>query len=127
MKKVAKAPEFWLTNTSNRDVSIADLALTVRAFRSVNLLDKKHYDYTLEQLQTSASSGSIFIKRHCLAVRKVAPELIKMNMPMSTETYIPTRQHSVLAIHEEKYDELNISDEEFANENSDLAEFDRKK
>jgi hypothetical protein len=127
MKTKPKSPEFWLTNISNRDVSIADLNLTVRSFSSVNLLDKKHYSYTLEQLQASATSGSVFKKKHCLVVRKVAPETIKMNIPLAEETYIPTRERSVLEIHEEKYDELNVSDEQFANENAELAELDRKK
>lgn len=122
-----KQPEFWLTNISNRNVSIADLNLTVKAFSSVNLLDHKHYSFNLEQLQASAATGSIARKKHCLAVRKVAPEIIAMNVPLSTETYIPTRERSVLEIHEEKYDELSVSDEEFANENAELAEFDRKK
>lgn len=127
MKTKNKQPEFWLTNISNRNVSIADLNLTIKAFSSINLLDSKHYSFTLQQLQTSAEKGSVFLKRHCLVVRKVAPEMIKMNIPLSEETYIPTRERSVLAIHEEKYDELNISDEEFANENAELAELDRKK
>lgn len=127
MKIPKKQPAFWLTNISNRHVSLADLNLTVKAFSSVNLLDHKHYSYNLEQLQASADKGSIARKAHCLVVRKVAPEIITMNMPLSDETYIPTRERSVLEIHEEKYDELSVSDEEFANENAELAEFDRKK
>ena len=117
-------PAFWLTNISNRNVSIADLNLTVKAFSSVNLLDKKHYQYNLEQLQKSAESGSIFNKRNKLVVRKLAPEVLKANIPFARETFLTTRERSVLAIKEEHYEELEVSNEEFAKENADFAEMD---
>ena len=113
---------FWVTNTCNRNVSLADLNLTIKAFSSVNLLDRKHYSYTLEQLQKSATNGSLFKKRHIISVRKVEPTIMRMNIPLSTETYIPNRQRSVLEIKEELYEELDVSDEQFASENSDIAE-----
>lgn len=117
---------FWLTNISDRNVSLTDLNLTVKAFSSVNLLDKKHYQYTKEQLDKSASNGSLFKKHDKLVIRKIAPEIIQTNIPLLRETYIPTRERSVLSINEEKYDELNISDEEFAKDNADTAELDQK-
>lgn len=120
------APTFWLTNISNRNVSLADLNLTVKAYSSVNLLDKKHYYYTLEQLQKSVESGSIFKKRDKLIVRKIAPEILQANVPLLRESFIPTREKSVLVIKEENYEELNLSDEQFAQENADIVELDNK-
>ncbi len=124
-------PAFWLTNISNRNVSIADLNLTVKAFSSVNLLDKKHYQYSLEQLQKSAESGSIFTKRTKLVVRKLAPEILKASIPVARETFLTTRERSTLAIKEEHYEELEfsaeeqkVSDENFARENAETAEMD---
>lgn len=113
---------FWVTNISKRNVSLADLNVTIKALSSVNLLDDKHYHYTLDQLQKSATTGSLFKKRHFLSVRKVEPEIIKMNIPLINETYIQTRQRSVLEIQEKLYEELSLTDEQFASENSDLAE-----
>lgn len=130
-----KKPEttFWVTNISNMNVSLADLNLTVKAYSSVNLLDKKHYYYTLEQLTKSHESGSIFKKRDKIIVRKVAPEVLKANIPLTRETFIPTRERSVLEIKEENYEELNLSeedqkksDEAFARENADTADADTK-
>ena len=115
---------FWVTNISNRNVSLADLNLTIKAFSSINLLDKKHYSFTKEQLLKSETSGSIFNKRNKIVVRKIAPAIIKMNMPMIAETYIPSRERSVYSIKEEKYEELNMSDEDFAKENADIVELD---
>jgi hypothetical protein len=131
MKK--EEPTFWVTNISNMNVSLADLNLTVKAFSSVNLLDKKHYYYTQEQLTKSFESGSIHKKRDKIIVRKVAPEILKANVPLTRETFIPTRERSLLAIKEENYEELNLSEEDqkksdemFAKENADTADADTK-
>ena len=131
MKK--EQPTFWVTNISPMNVSLADLNLTIKAYSSVNLLDVKHYDYTLEQLQKSFQSGSIFKKRDKIVVRKVAPEILKANVPLTRETFIPTRERSLLVIKEENFEELNVtqedqkkSDEEFANANADMVDADSK-
>lgn len=118
---------FWVTNISNRNVSLADLNLTIKAFSSVNLLDKKHYSFTIEQLLQSEAIGSIFNKKNKIVVRKVPPQTIKMNVPTLSETYIPSRERSVYSIKEEKYEELNLSDEDFAKENADIIELDNIK
>ena len=117
-----KAASFWLTNISKRNVSIADLNLTIRALSSVNLLDKRHYSYTLEQLQKSVKSGSLFKKRNFLKVRNCEPLILEMGLPLTRETFIPSREKSVLEIKEEYYEELSISDEKFAEQNADLTE-----
>lgn len=123
---------FWLTNMSNRNVSLADLNLTVKAFTSINLLDKKHYQYTYEQLEKSKNKGSIAKKSTKLKVREIEPEIIKMDMPYRQETYIPSRERSVFNIKEEKYEELNVeeikdiraAEEKYAQENAEMAELD---
>lgn len=113
---------FWLTNISNRNVSIADLNLTVRAYATVNLLDRKHYSYTEEQLEKSMSKGSLFKKKHILVIRKVAPTMLKMNVPLLEETFIPSRERSTLEIKYESYEELHVSDEKFAEESAEMVE-----
>ncbi len=122
MKK--EVATFWLTNISPTNVSIADLNLTIKAYTSLNLLDKRHYQYTQEQLQKSAESGSVFRKRDKLVVRKVAPKVLKANVPFIHEANIPSRERSLLVIKEENYEELNISDEDFAKDNADTAHAD---
>ena len=117
---------FWLTNMSNRNVSLADLNLTIKAYSCVNLLDSRHYYYTLEQLQKSEKSGSIFKKRDKVIVRKVKPEVLQANIPLLRETFIPSREKSILEIKEEVYEELNVSDEEFAKENADMVDVEKQ-
>ena len=124
---VKQAPAFWVSNISNRNVTLSDLALNVPAFRTVNLLDKKHYKYTLEQLEKSRDSGSIYAKRDKIKVRQVAPEIIQPNMPFLKETYIPSRERSILEIKEQHYEELEVGeqqkqDEQYAAETVEDAE-----
>lgn len=80
-------PEFWVANIrQDRDVALRDLRLTIRAGKTVNLLDDRHYHYTLEQLQKSAKSGSIFAKSRMIKVREGKPQ----NVPkMVREVVIP--------------------------------------
>jgi hypothetical protein len=129
-----EVPAFWVTNMCNRNVTLADLAVTIPAFRSVNLLDSKHYKYTLDQLQKSQKNGSLFAKRALIAVRQIAPTVIKDDTPLLVETYIHTRERSILEIKEQHYEELDVSDadqkkqeEEFAKDNADFAQMDEIK
>jgi hypothetical protein len=127
--------EYWVTNICNRNVSLSDLNLTIKAFTSVNLLDFKHYSYTLDELEKSRKTGSIFKKRDKIKVREVAPEIIKMDMSYIRDAKIPTRQRSIYEINEKKYEELDFlehqgnqftEDERFAEENAELADLDTK-
>jgi len=134
MATKVKPPSFWLTNISSMNISLSDLNLTIRAYSSINLLDSRHYAYTLEQLQKSVESGSVFKKRNKLVVRKVSPEILTANMALISETFIPTRERSVFNIKEEYYPELDVketadqkaSDEKFAAENAEIADLDTK-
>lgn len=117
-----EAPTFWITNTCNRNVSLADLNLTVPKFCSMNLLDKRHHKYTLEQLEKSRDGGSLFLKKTMISVRKIAPTVIKVDMPFLQETYIPSRERSTLVIKEERYEELELSDTDKKKEDEKYAD-----
>jgi len=120
-----KTDQFWITNFSNMNVSLADLNITLKPFSSVNLLDKKHYQYTLQQLERSAAQGSIAKKKEKISVRKSCPVTNKDNVPLHISS-MPSRGRSIFNIKEEKYEELTISDEEFAKDNADTADMDTK-
>jgi len=117
---------FWVTNISNMNVSLSDLALTINASSTVNLLDKRHYKYTKEQLIKSAKEGSLFKKRNKIFVRKLAPEVENKKKLFLSDNIIPTRKRSIFEITETKYEELNLSDEKYAEENAEIAEIDSK-
>jgi len=121
---VQPTKEFWITNISNKAISLADLGIHIFPMRSINLLDKNHYrDITEEQLTKSASSGSLFAKSKYVVVRKIAPGTpMKTYIPVQEDAVFPTRQRSAIEVEKITYDELNVSDEEYAEENADIAE-----
>ncbi len=133
MKK--ETASFWVTNMSPRNVTLADLALNIRAFSTVNLMDKRHYKYTLEQLLKSQESGSLFKKRDKIAVRNVPPpDPEKTRIPFVESAVLPTRQRSLYQIEDQEYEELKVSEEDqkkqdeiYAKENADLAELDAQR
>jgi len=114
-----KEKTFWITNISSFNVSLADLNLTIKPNSSVNLLDKKHYYFTIEQLEKSAKYGSIFKKSDKIIIRKIAPNSKKKEIELSKEILYKAEK-SLYKIQEQKFEELNISDEEFANENTEV-------
>lgn len=117
---------FWVTNISNMNVSLLDLGLTVPAFSSINLLDSRHHKFTPAQLKKSAEAGSIFKKSNRIKVRVVAPKGSVPGLIFREDDYMPSRTKSIVPVIVPHYEELNLSDESFANENYDLAELDRQ-
>jgi hypothetical protein len=111
MKRSVVVPEFWVTNLSNRNVTLADLNISVPARSSVNLLDDRHYSFTEIQLRVSAENGSIYNKRDKIVVRKVAPKLQKAKPLPFYQDVMSTRSTSIFEMKQENYEELNIEDE----------------
>jgi hypothetical protein len=112
---------FWITNISRRDVLLADLSLKIPAGSSMNLLDDRHFDYNIDQLQKSAQQGSIHTKRDKIKVCDNPPEIpVHPGIYLSKEPrYVPPR--SSIKIEEKVYDELPnldqlVSEEKFADE-----------
>lgn len=102
--------EFWVTNISTqRDVMLADLRLTVRRGESRNLLDSKHYSYTLEELQKSAKSGSIKKKSNVIKVRDVPPRaIIQPGLYLSKQGRLVEKLRNNVEVVVPDYEELNI-------------------
>lgn len=119
---IASKSTFWVTNISKRDVALADLAITIRAMSSVNLLDAKHYPHlTVAILNKSEISGSLFKKQDKIKHRQIPPpEVPKEKIQCDTQAVIPIRPRSILEVKEEKYDELNIVDDEILNNINNL-------
>lgn len=112
----SKNDAFWVVNISKKNVSLSDLALTIPAGRRLNLLDSKHFHYTLEQLEQSKTSGSLLKKNHLVKVVDHVPRPIEIiKHELSTEPrQVPKRSN--VKIVETEYEELMISDEKFAQE-----------
>ena len=113
---------FWISNISKMNVCLRDLNLTVKAQSHANLLDNKHYSYTLEQLQKSAESGSLFRKRDKIKVRTVPPEFVQDRVKMVRESLYKTENplFSQVVIKEVHIEELIESEDEQANDIANL-------
>jgi len=105
-----------------KDISLSDLRLTLRSGKSVNLLDKHHYSYTLEQLQESAKSGSIFKKSYAVKVREVAPYPKAHRIDILDKRSILKPIRNKVQIEQKYYEELDFEDERAAEEQFALDE-----
>lgn len=65
MKGTKERGEFWIQNRSKMNVSVRDLAVTIPAGTTINLLGNK-YPFTEQQLEESLQKGSLFEKRRVL-------------------------------------------------------------
>lgn len=114
--------EFWIRNTSDRNVTLSDLQLIVPAGRDWNLLDSKHFSYTEDQLLRSQKEGSIFKKSNIIKVINKPPKItVTPGIYRSTEARL-TKPRSIIKIEEKRYEELELSDEAHAQEFAALDE-----
>jgi len=118
--------EYWITNISKTNICLSDLGLTINAYLTVILLDSKYYYYTEEQIEKSATIGSIYKRKDKLIKREIAPEIIKHEILINKNEIIPSRERSTYSIKQEIYEELNITDEQFADANAELADLDQQ-
>jgi hypothetical protein len=117
---------FWITNISNKIVSLSDLAIHIQPYSSINLLDSHHYHLTDEQIFKSTSSGSICKKSDKIKIRLIPPQgKEQIIIPIDHDAVFPSRKRSTVEIDDIHYEELDVSDDNYAEENAELAETDR--
>lgn len=111
---------WWITNISDKNVCLADLAITVPAGQSWNLLDAKHFTFNIEQLALSRAEGSINAKRDKIKVGITHKQIHKIDGPELSKQPIQTRKRSAIKVEETNYDEDEwmFTDEDYASEMS---------
>ena len=114
MSKLSK-PAFFVINVSDRNVCLSDLALTIPAGRCYDLLND-NFHYTIDQLKSSLEEGSLYKKRDKIKIGKGRPELIEAGSRTISEYPIITRNRSVVKVEEKVWDELILSDDDYANQ-----------
>lgn len=133
-------PGFWVTNISKKDVCLADLKLTIRRGDRKNLLDSRHFSYTIEELEKSRESGSLHAKSDKIKVSYIQPqEIVKPGVYIAkvysgeipdivgkhvvpVEPIVRTAR-SQLKIVQKEYEELSLSDEKYAEDFLSDTEF----
>jgi len=115
MSKSSDKPAFYVINISDRNVCLSDLALTIPAGRCYDLLND-NFSFTIEQLKASLKGGSLYKKRDKIKIGKGRPEVSKVGQIEVSEYPIITRNRSAVKIKEPVFEDLVISDEDYANE-----------
>lgn len=117
--------QIWLINIStNRDVSISDLGITVIKGQRVNLLSK-HYHLTQEQINQSIKSGSIYKKKKLLKIRETSSSKTVFAKTSSTiqitkpRLLVPLRHKIDTSI--PVFDELEFEDDNFGQSDEQYA------
>lgn len=119
-----KKTEFWVKNTSKMNVSLSDLSLIVPSGQSWNLLDSKHFSYTLEHLEKSAREGSLFKKSDKIKIRNVPPEeVVKPGIYVAVNDFRTSKPRSLIKIEEKRYEELEVELDPRIAEEKHAAEF----
>lgn len=119
---------FWITNITKKDVTLGDLNVTIRSFKSIDLLSKGFY-LTESQINNSLDKGSLSkrVKQNIISVCKVTPSPIPTREKIeASKEPIFSRGKFVTEIKEEFYEELQINDEEFAKEQAEFEELERQ-
>lgn len=114
--------EFWVINVSKMNVCLSDLGLTIPAGRCYNLLDSKHFQYTLEKLKKSIESGSLYKKRDKIKFCKERPKFNNIRYKTLSKQPIQVRKRTAVVMDVPKYDELIFSDEKYAEEIAGMFE-----
>lgn len=118
---------FWITNISKRLISVGDLGILLQPHQSVNLLDSKHYTFTEAQIQTSLATGSLYKRSDKIKVRKnPPPQALKgaSKVGLDETNQFPSKIRSLLEHKEFNYEEHQVTDDEYAAQNADLADED---
>ena len=118
MSKLLNNDSFWVLNMSTVNVNLSDLAYTIPAGKSINLLSKG-FNYNIDTLIKSSESGSIFKKRNKIKLVAGPPQIIKDETYQLATQPMQTKKRSAVIITEPVFeDEWMFSDEKFAEEMS---------
>jgi hypothetical protein len=131
-----KPEELWVTNINRfQDITIGDLAITVRRGQSLNLLARKKnglsmYNITRKQIDDSIQKGSIYQKGIHIKVRSVEPQIFTKKIEVakildmgSTRTIRKPPEIEQIDFPDLDMDEGSAED--FAAENADMDAADR--
>jgi len=124
MGKFNRGYQCWLTNISKNKIVLGDLRFTLKPLQTIDILDERHSSYTVEQVEASINGGSIGARLNkTIFIRRVEPPKVPDRKIKISQTSFPYKQRTIVEIEQPDYEELNIeiSDEEFANDNADIA------
>ena len=106
--------EFWVRNISNKNIGLTDLAYTIPANTSKNLLSK-HFSYNINTLLKSSKEGSLYQKKDKVILCSGPPKGEAYSpFELSTQVIQKPLRSAVKISTQEFEDDWIISDEKFA-------------
>jgi len=132
MKQNQKGYHCWITNISKNKVIIGDLGLPIAPRQTIDLLDPKRSYFTIEQIEKSVASGSLYkrINQKVIVIRKAVPEKPQERQINVAETSYPYKLLYLMELENPVFEELEFdstdeADEAFANKNADYVNDER--
>lgn len=115
----------WVKNLTKMKIVLSDLRYTLQPYRVHDLLDYKHSDLTVEEVEKSLANGSLAkrIAQKKVVIKLTKPEpIVNKQLEVSKLSY-PSRVVSGVTVENKVYKELEIelNDDEFAKENADAS------
>jgi len=123
-KKPSKGYHCWLTNITKNKIVLSDLKFTLQPNQTIDILDSKHSNYTVEEINASIKTGSIGARLNkSIFVRILPPKKHTDRKIEMSKVSFPYKQRSIVEVEEVDYEELHIgiSDEEYADDNAEIA------
>ena len=103
--------EFWVVNVTDKNVCLSDLAITIPARTSVNLLSPKSH-LTIDIIQSSAANGSLFKKQDKIKIRQAVPKPIPPPGIQHIKASRIGKNRSLVEVKPPRYIEIETPEEE---------------
>ena len=130
MRPIEEGYHCWVTNLTKMKIVLGDLKLTLQPYKTLDILDKRHSNLTLEEVAKSIQSGSIYKKwqEKKISFREKAPtpkndkkiELSKVSFPYKYRQYSPVEQKVFSEF------DLDFDTDKFAELNADASEIEHE-
>ena len=113
----------WVVNITNRTLFIHDLGLQIAPNSTMDLLGIKNENLSIDQVQNSINSGSLYnLRNEVCACKPPLPRNFEKKVAVYKEGF-PRICKTAVKIEEKIYKELEIDSEEleFSNENAEAS------
>lgn len=110
------ARQIWITNFSKKDIMLEDLGIKVPSQCTIHLTG--NYKVSLDLILKSIENGSIKKKSKYVKIKLKEPSSIVPLIKVSNKVMV-RKEKSNFQFENQEYEELNLTDSEFATEFGD--------
>jgi len=131
MRQENKGYHCWITNITKTKIVIGDLGITLNPRVTLDILDYRHSNLSIEQVAKSINEGSLSRRKaqNKIIIRQSAPPIEPIRRFDISKVSFPFKNSIGIKAEEKKYQEIEQdfeADEEFAMQNMESAIEERK-